>query len=168
MWQNFSGKPLAFWKNAKRSWAGCMRRGMSLMEKLQTGIDGNPIIGRINYTVWSDVFICPTCSNEIVFWDAAVDKEKGKVNSIFFCPYCRSELTKRNCVRAQETHFDTRLNKFVTMVKQVPVLINYSVGKKNGMKTPDEYDLALIDRINNMEIPYWYPTDELPKGDKNT
>jgi hypothetical protein len=64
--------------------------------KLQYGIDGKPVMGRINYTVWSDVFICPTCSNEIVFWDAAVDKEKGKVNSIFFCPYCRSELTKRN------------------------------------------------------------------------
>jgi DNA modification methylase len=134
--------------------------------KLQYRIDGKPIIGRINYTVWSDVFICPTCSNEVVFWDAAVDKEKGKVNSIFFCPYCRSELTKRNCVRAQETHFDTRLNKFVTMIKQVPVLINYSVGKKRYEKTPDEYDLTLIDRINNMEIPYWYPTDELPKGDK--
>jgi DNA modification methylase len=134
--------------------------------KLQTGIDGNPIIGRINYTVWSDVFICPTCSNEIVFWDAAVDKEKGKVNNTFYCSHCRSELAKRSCVRAQETHFDTRLNEFVTMAKQVPVLINYSVGKKRFEKTPDEYDLALIEKINNMEIPYWYPTDELPKGDK--
>ena len=132
--------------------------------KLQTGIDGNPIIGRINYTVWSDVFICPTCSNEIVFWDAAVDKEKGKVNNTFFCPHCRSELTKRSCTRAQETHFDTRLNEFVTMAKQVPVLINYSVGNKRFEKTPDEFDLALIEKINNMEIPYWYPTDELPNG----
>lgn len=132
--------------------------------KLQTGIDGNPIIGRINYTVWSDVFICPTCSNEIVFWDAAVDKKNGKVNDTFFCPHCRSELTKRSCARAQETHFDTRLNEFVTMAKQVPVLINYSVGNKRFEKTPDEYDLALIEKINNMEIPYWYPTDELPNG----
>lgn len=135
--------------------------------KLQYRIDGKPIIGRINYTVWSDVFICPTCSNEVVFWDAAVDKEKGKVNSIFFCPYCRSELTKRNCVRAQETHFDTRLNKFVTMAKQVPVLINYSVGKKRFEKKPDEFDLALIEKINNMEIPYWYPTDRMCEGSES-
>jgi len=132
--------------------------------KLQTGIDGEPVSGRINYTVWSDVFICPTCSNEIVFWDAAVDKKNGKVNDTFFCPHCRSELTKRSCARAQETHFDTRLNEFVTMAKQVPVLINYSVGNKRFEKTPDEYDLALIEKINNMEIPYWYPTDELPNG----
>jgi len=114
--------------------------------KLQYGIEGKPVMGRINYTVWSDVFICPTCSNEIVFWDAAVDKEKGKVNNTFYCSHCRSELAKRSCVRAQETHFDTRLNEFVTMAKQVPVLINYSVGKKRFEKKPDEFDLALIEK----------------------
>lgn len=132
--------------------------------KVQYGLDGKPLKGRINYTVWSDVFICPTCSNEIVFWDVAVDQEKGKVNETFFCPQCRSELSKRSCTRAQETYFDTRLKKTVTMAKQVPVLINYSVGKKRFEKKPDEFDLALIEKINNMEIPYWYPTDELPNG----
>jgi hypothetical protein len=36
--------------------------------------------GRINYTVWSDVFVCPYCKNEYVFWDTAVDQggRKGK------------------------------------------------------------------------------------------
>jgi DNA modification methylase len=162
-----------FENEAKRILAECEKECGWMYEsqhtvdgKLQYGTERKPIIGRINYMVWSDVFICPTCSNEIVFWDAAVDKEKGKVNDAFFCPCCRSKLTKRSCDRAKETHFDTRLNEFVTMAKRVPVLINYSVGKKRFEKTPDEYDLALIERINNMEIPYWYPTDELPKGDK--
>lgn len=132
--------------------------------KPQLDMNGKPIMGRINYTVWSDVFICPSCSNEFVFWDAAVDKEKGHVRDIFICPHCRSELTKRDCARAQETHIDGRLKETVTMSKQVPVLINYSVGKKRFEKSPDEYDFALIEKINNMEIPYWYPTDELPKG----
>jgi DNA modification methylase len=160
-----------FEKEARRILAECEKECGWMYEtrhtadgKLQYRIDGKPIIGRINYTVWSDVFICPTCSNEIVFWDAAVDKEKGKVNNTFYCSHCRSELAKRSCVRAQETHFDTRLNEFVTMAKQVPVLINYSVGKKRFEKKPDEFDLALIEKINNIEIPYWYPTDELPNG----
>jgi len=134
--------------------------------KPQLGIGGKPIIGRINYTVWSDVFICPVCSNEIVFWDVAVDKEKGHVRDVFICPHCRSELTKRDCARAQETHIDDRLKETVTMSKQVPVLINYSVGKKRFEKTPDENDLALIEKINNMEIPYWYPTYAYPEGIK--
>ena len=163
-----------FEKEARRILAECEKECGWMYEtrhtadgKLQYRIDGKPIIGRINYTVWSDVFICPTCSNEVVFWDAAVDKEKGKVNDTFFCPHCRSELTKHSCTRAQETHFDTRLNKFVTMAKQVPVLINYSAGKKRFEKTPDEYDLALIEKINNMEIPYWYPTDRMCEGSES-
>lgn len=36
-----------------------------------------------NYVVLSDVFVCPSCSSEIVFYDAAVDREKGKVNDSF-------------------------------------------------------------------------------------
>lgn len=160
-----------FEKEAKRILDECERECGWMYEtqhaidgKVQYGLDGKPLKGRINYIVWSDVFICPTCSNEIVFWDVAVDQEKGKVNETFFCPQCRSELSKRSCTRAQETYFDTRLKKTVTMAKQVPVLINYSVGKKRFEKKPDEFDLALIEKINNMEIPYWYPTDELPNG----
>ncbi len=131
---------------------------------VRTGIDGNPIMGRINYTVWSDVFICPTCSNEIVFWDAAVDKGNGSVREKFRCPHCGRELKKTDCARARETHFDVRLNETVTMAKQVPVLINYTAQGKRYEKTPDEHDLALIEKIDNMEIPYWYPTDELIAG----
>lgn len=38
-----------------------------------------PVKGKINYTVWSDVFICPNCGIELVFWDVAVDEENKKV-----------------------------------------------------------------------------------------
>ena len=50
------------------------------------------------------------------------------------------------------------------MAKQVPVLINYSVGDKRYEKKPDKEDLEIIKKINNTKIPYWYPTDELPEG----
>lgn len=36
-------------------------------------------LGTINYIVWSDIFVCPECANEIVFWDAAVDHDKGMI-----------------------------------------------------------------------------------------
>ena len=50
------------------------------------------------------------------------------------------------------------------MTKQIPVLINYSIGKKRYDKEPDDVDIALIDQINNMAIPYFFPTNELPVG----
>lgn len=135
--------------------------------KPETLITGEEIKGRINYTVWSDVFICPTCSSEFVFWDVAVDQANGKVQDSFSCPHCSRNLSKRDCGRAQETHFDKRLNETVTMSKQVPVLVNYSKGNKRYEKKPDESDLALIEKIDSMEIPYWYPTDRMCEGSES-
>src|SRR6266699_2832994 len=42
---------------------------------------------KINYTVWSDIFSCPECSNDIVFWDAAYDEDSGKIAVSFRCPF---------------------------------------------------------------------------------
>lgn len=120
--------------------------------------------GRINFIVWSDVFICPNCSNEVVFWDEAVDLDKKKIASKFYCPQCHAEVGKGNCKRAVDTVYDTSLGKSVTLSKQVPVLINYTFGGKRYTKTPDEEDIRLIEKINSMDVPYWHPTDPLPDG----
>ena len=121
-------------------------------------------IGKINYTVWSDVFVCPECSGDVVFWEAAVDKEVGKINDDFPCPRCSAKLTKRNMERTWITKYDSAIKETIRQAKQVPVLINYSVGGKRFEKKPDEFDFALIEKIENSEIPYWFPTIELPDG----
>lgn len=123
--------------------------------------------GKINYTVWSDVFTCPECSGDVVFWEAAVDKDQGKVLSEFQCPHCGATLTKKKMDRVMETKYDKAIGQTIKQVKQVPVLINYSVGKKHFEKTPDDFDLALIEHIENSDIPYWYPTYPMMfKGEK--
>jgi DNA-directed RNA polymerase subunit RPC12/RpoP len=127
----------------------------------QRDVEGNVIKGKINYTVWSDVFICPNCSNEIVFWDAAVDKDNGKVLDEFKCPHCGAKISKRNLERAWRTVYDKVTGETIKQAKQVPVLINYTVGKKRYEKEPDKFDIELIDKIDEMDIPYWYPTDKM-------
>lgn len=122
---------------------------------------GDVVKGKINYTVWSDVFVCPYCENEFVFWDVAVDKEEGKVNKEFACPHCDVIIKKTDCERAKITFHDSAIGNEVTQAKQVPVLINYSIGKKRYEKAPDEDDLALIKKIGEMEIPYWFPTNPM-------
>ena len=37
---------------------------------------------------------------------------------------------------------------------------------KHLEKKPDEDDLKVIEKINSLTIPYWYPTDAVKKGDK--
>jgi DNA modification methylase len=126
-----------------------------------------PTWDRINYTVWSDVFVCPECTREVVFWEAAVDKEAGKVHDEFPCPHCGARLTKRTMDRAWVTKYDKAIGQTIRQAKQVPVLINYSGGKKRYEKTPDAFDLALIEKIEELDIPYWFPTDRMPEGEES-
>jgi hypothetical protein len=121
--------------------------------------------GKINYTVWSDVFLCPQCSGEMIFWDVAVDHAKGEVRDEWDCPHCRACLSKsprkesgvHRVERAFETRFDRAIGQTLRQAKQVPVLINYSVGKKRHEKRPDADDLAIIRKIEESDIPYPFP-----------
>ena len=45
--------------------------------------------GKINFTIWSDLFICPSCSQDIVYWEAAVDKDNDRVNEVTLLPSLR-------------------------------------------------------------------------------
>ena len=122
--------------------------------------------GKINYTVWSDVFVCPECTSEVIFWETAVDKEAGSVRDEFPCLHCGAMLTKRRMERAWVSKYDSAIKQTIRQAKQVPVLVNYTVGGKRAEKAPDKSDLALIAKIENSDIPYWFPTTAIPKGDK--
>ncbi|MBN2287369.1 MAG: hypothetical protein JXI43_13040, partial [Tissierellales bacterium] len=121
-------------------------------------------LGEINYMVWSDVFICPSCSEEVIFWDSAIDKEGGKFLDEFYCENCKAKLSKNIIERAWITVFDDILNEKFTQAKQVPVLVNYSVDGSRYIKKPDKFDLELIQKIERLKIPYKVPTEHLPKG----
>lgn len=122
-------------------------------------------IGKINYVVWSDVFICPDCGGEIVFYDAAVDKEKGEVKEEFACSNCGAKHTKKQVSKAMQTVFDKAMNKTIQQSKTVPVLIQYvdDKGKKHEKK-PDDFDFELIKKIENSDIPYWFPAERTCDG----
>jgi DNA modification methylase/rubredoxin len=127
--------------------------------------NGKP--GRINYTTWSDVFSCPDCNGEIIFWEAAVDKAAGKVKETFKCPHCKSSKSKSDLDKAFETIYDETLKQSIKRAKTVPVLINYSFAGKRFEKKPDANDLALITKISETKIPYWFPHDRMPDGDES-
>lgn len=117
--------------------------------------------GIINYTVWSDLMICPMCGGEFVFWDVAVDEEKGAVRDKIKCPHCHAEMIKKECEKSKDTYADDVTGEIVSVAKQTPVLINYTYGGKRYDKKPDRDDLATIEKINATKIPYWYPTEKM-------
>lgn len=119
--------------------------------------------GRINYTVWSDVFICTNCAGEIVFWDAAIDRSTGRVLDDFDCPHCTSQVTKKSMDRATTHRYNAALEKVVLQAKQYPVLINYTIDGQRLEKRPDTDDLELIAKIEGTPIPDFFPTTRIDR-----
>jgi len=124
-------------------------------------------IGRINYTVWSDVFLCKECNEEFVFWDVAFDKNTGSILDSFKCPHCNAKLSKREIKNAYNTVRDLDSGEILQQIKTVPVLINYFKQKKRFEKIPNNDDLETINRINNFDINNWIPTERMPEGDES-
>ncbi len=120
--------------------------------------------GKINYTVWSDVFVCPYCDKEYIFYNAALDKNSGGVSREYKCPECKASINKNSCKRAVITYFDRSTNEDITQAVQVPVLINYTCSGQRYEKTPDNEDFLLISKIDKSDIPYWFPLQKLPLG----
>ncbi len=122
--------------------------------------------GKINYTVWSETFNCPHCGKEVIYFDAAVDAESFAVNKTFGCPSCAAQLDKKSLQRQWHSYYDQPRETLHQLVHYAPVLINYQINKNRFEKEPDAADLALVKRIEETAIHDWYPTFEMPEGER--
>jgi len=117
--------------------------------------------GRVEYTVWSEIFTCPHCAGEINFIDEALDDSK-QVRATFPCPHCSADLSKDNLERVMESQVDTATGLPWKRVKFRPSIIFYDVGGKRRQKAPDQFDLAMLDRIAALPFPEGLPTTRFP------
>ena len=118
--------------------------------------------GRIEYTVWSEVFTCPDCAGEIVFLNEALDEISKAVAEEFPCPSCSVHLNKRNLERRFETGTDKKLGTPWRRVTFRPVLISYKVGNQRFEKEPDPEDLETLRAIDKMGFPKEIPSTRFP------
>lgn len=121
--------------------------------------------GRIEYTVWSEVFTCPECAGEVNFLDEALDQDSKRVHDTFPCPHCSAELNKDRLERVLENRLDPATGEPWQRVKFKPSLIIYTVGKTRHEKAPDPQDLAVIAKIGSMPLPTAVPTNRFPIED---
>ena len=121
--------------------------------------------GRIEFTVWSEVFTCPECAGEVNFLDEALDEESKRVREVFPCPHCGAELNKDRLERILESRVDPATGQPWQRVKFRPALITYSIGKTRYEKHPDPDDLALLTKIQALPLPPDVPTARFPIED---
>jgi hypothetical protein len=148
-----------FEKEAKRILDEVRQEFGWMYEALHT--DGETT-GRINYTVWSEVFSCPECAGEVVFTEEALDPETKRILDEFPCPSCGAELTKRRLERFYVTRFDKVTGQNYKLPKRLPVMINYNVGTTTHERPVTENDLEVLAKIDRLPLPTDVPTSELP------
>ena len=136
--------------------------GLNNIDSYQKGNTHYKNVGKINYTVWTDVIICPFCGNDFKSYQGSISDnsilEKNRI-----CPSCNAEI-KNNCERAKVTFYDSVLDREVQHSKQVPIVIDYSYQNKQFKKFLDKDDLDLISKIEQREIPYCFPIARIPEG----
>ena len=118
--------------------------------------------GRIEYTVWSEVFTCPDCSSEVVFLDEALDEDTKRVREAFPCPRCGAALNKDTLDRVFESQLDPVTKTTWRHIKFRPAIISYLVNGKRYEKQPDEADVRLLERINQIPFPAEVPSNRFP------
>jgi DNA modification methylase len=123
-------------------------------------------LGRVNYIIFSDLFICSECGGEFAFWNVAVDMNAGKIANQFPCPHCKAVLTKKNIKNKKIVRFDPISQGTVQQSIRVPVLVNYVFKGKKYIKDADIFDLALSGFLQDIAPENWFPRLELPIGDK--
>jgi rubredoxin len=123
--------------------------------------------GRIEFTVWSEVFTCPECAGEVNFLDEALDEDSKRVRDTFPCPHCGAELTKKKLEKLNETFLDPVLNKPIRRAKRIPSLISYVVNGTRYEKRPDANDLAVLTRMNSLPLQHVIPVDRMMHAPEN-
>ena len=121
--------------------------------------------GRIDYTVWSEVFRCPECTAEVVFVDEALDRTTGRVKDTFPCPDCDAELNKDKLERVFESKVDEATGNVRQHITLRPSLIRYTAAGGTFEKEPDADDRERARRIAQLPLPTEVPTNRLPVED---
>ncbi len=131
----------------------------------QMGFDNAPVMGRINYVVWSNMYYCPQCSGEINYYAVMMANGAKSTQKMIKCPHCMAVTDRTKLEIKYDVVFDEELGQTTRTQARVPVLINYSVGTKRFTKEPDAEDLEKLAQLRKLRVKN-FPRNEMVHGDE--
>lgn len=133
--------------------------------KVQTGFDGKPIYGKINYVVWSNVYYCPHCGAELNYYQTMMANKVKSTEKKIKCTQCKAVTDRTKLEIKYKVEFDEETGEMTKTPEHVPVLINYSVGATRYTKEPDKEDLDKIAEIKAKKLKS-HPLNMMLHGDE--
>jgi DNA modification methylase len=164
----------AFEREAKRTLKEVEKECGWMYETIHT--DGKTK-GKINYTVWSEVYSCPQCSREVIYYEAAFKVKDGAVEYLeeFGCPHCGALCAKNppkksganKLERVWVSSIDKHIGTIQKSQKRIPIRINYSIGTRRYEKRVDDRDLAILEKASTFFSANNVPTNRMLPGDES-
>ena len=124
--------------------------------------------GNIHFVVWSNLYTCPNCGHEYSLWDVALDRKNKCLRETFPCPSCGTEQSTREAHSSKETYYDEPLNSQKIRIKSVPGIIVSTTNGKRSERQANQFDLELLNKIDEVSSSLFFPTNEIPEGDKTS
>lgn len=117
---------------------------------------------RIEFTIWSEVFRCGSCAGEIVFTEAANNKDESQIANTLQCPHCGAMSKKEQMDLAFESFLDSGSGRVEQRPRRIPTMLSYKVGKTTYTKRPDAEDLSVLNKIEALPHRPEVPAVPLP------
>lgn len=112
--------------------------------------DGNP--GLIRHIIWSEVLICPTCKEEISYFQHGTKRSPVRFQDKIKCPHCGREHPTDSFDSATECYFDKLLGREILRKKRIPVWVYGVTGSNKWDRAATNEDIELLAQIE--EKPY--------------
>jgi len=117
------------------------------------------------FFVFSDIYNCNSCQNEVVYYDNSLNESKTQNTNIINCPHCGNNFAKNLENKQFETVFDSFDNSTRRIAKRSLIKVSYHnkiLGR--AFKDAELIDVAIVEKINSMEIENKYPKTQIHVG----
>lgn len=121
--------------------------------------------GILRHAIWSDVLICPSCTYESAFWDAAVRFSPLALAPTCSCPACGEQVVVGRADRAVETYFDPLLGTEAERRKRVLKRIYGRTSERRWWRDATPQDQELVREVADLPLPSAVPIAKIPWGD---
>lgn len=128
-------------------------------------VDPQGVTGELRHAIWSDVFECPDCQEEVTLWDACVSLAPAKIRDGFTCSHCGSSHSADQVERLTSQSRDGITGKRTQSRVRRIARIYGATGTKKWSRAPTKEDQALVKRILRTPIPKSVPNVLIPWGD---
>ena len=120
-------------------------------------IDPNGREGTLRYAIWSEILVCPSCGNELSYFEQAMSRNPATFSKAIICPSCGKQHEVDSIPFATENYYDPLLERTISRKRRIPVWI---YGATNGVNWDRP---ARPEDVNALRIEKLMPARKEPK-----